>query len=129
MIDICGVQIDFDITSPTDLVRYKQAGERMEAEGEKFDYPEIAPSDPGFIDAFIEFINNMLQLYGNFIDDAFGEGYAERLLGDNPSLNRINDINDAIVDAMAAAGEAYGTKVSDQIKKYAPNRATRRAQK
>ena len=125
MITVNNVQLDFDITSPADVVRYKQAGEHMEAEGAALTMPTLAPDDPGFLDAYVEMLNNELRLYGNFIDEVFGDGVAEQLLGKNPSLNKVTEINEALSTAMETQGQEFGIK----LQKYKPNRATRRVQK
>lgn len=125
MIEVNNIQLDFDITSPSDIVRYKLAGERMEAEGANIALPTLAPDDPGFLDAYVDMLNAQLRLFGNFIDEVFGDGIAEQLLGNNPSLNKVNEINDALGAAMEAQGKEFGVK----MQKYKPNRATRRAKK
>lgn len=125
MIKVNNVQLDFDITSPSDVLRYKQAGERMEAEGAGVTLPTLAPDDPAFLDAYVEMLNGQLRLFGNFIDEVFGDGVAEQLLGNNPSLNKIAEINDALGAAMEEQGKEFGVK----LQKYKPNRATRRAGK
>lgn len=125
MIEVSNIQLDFDITSPSDVLRYKRAGERMEAEGAAIALPTLAPDDPGFLDAYVEMLNGQLRLFGNFIDEVFGEGVAEQLLGNNPSLNKVAEINDAMSVAMEAQGTEFGVK----LQKYKPNRATRRTKK
>ncbi|MFR9199348.1 MAG: DUF6673 family protein [Candidatus Gastranaerophilaceae bacterium] len=125
MIEVNNIQLDFDITSPSDVLRYKQAGERMEAEGANIALPTVVPDDPGFLDAYVEMLNAQLRLFGNFIDEVFGDGVAEQLLGNNPSLNKVAEINDALSNAMEAQGTEFGVK----LQKYKPNRATRRAKK
>lgn len=125
MIEINNVQLDFDITSPTDVLRYKQAGERMEAEGANIALPAVAPDDPSFLDAYVDMLNAQLRLFGNFIDEVFGDGVAQQLLGSNPSLNKVTEINDALALAMEAQGKDFGVK----LQKYKPNRATRRGKK
>ena len=122
MIEVNNIQLDFDITSPSDVLRYKQAGERMEAEGANIALPTLAPDDPGFLDAYVDALNAQLRLFGNFIDDVFGDGVAEKLLGHNPSLNKVTEINDALSAAMEAQGTEFGVK----LQKYKPNRTTRR---
>lgn len=125
MITVNNIQLDFDITSPTDVLRYKQAGEHMETEGAGITMPNISTDDPKFLDAYVEMLNTELRLFGNFIDEVFGDGTAEQLLGNNPSLNKVAEINDALGDAMEAQGKEFGIK----LQKYKPNRATRRAGK
>lgn len=125
MIKVNNIQLDFDITSPADVLRYKQAGERMEADGANIALLTLAPDDPGFLDAYVDMLNAQLRLFGNFIDEVFGDGVAEQLLGHNPSLNKVAEINDALGAAMEAQGNEFGVK----LQKYKPNRATRRAKK
>ncbi|MCL1789864.1 MAG: hypothetical protein FWG40_00645 [Peptococcaceae bacterium] len=121
--NVKGLEIDFDITSPADVKRYKEAGEKMEAAGESITFPALPTDDPGFMDEYIEMLNLELIAFGNFLDDAFGEGVAGKLLGDNPSLNKIVDVNDALKEAMDAQSKALGVR----LQKYQPNRAQRRA--
>ena len=97
----------------------------MEAEGANIALPTVVPDDPGFLDAYVEMLNAQLRLFGNFIDEVFGDGVAEQLLGNNPSLNKVAEINDALSNAMEAQGTEFGVK----LQKYKPNRATRRAKK
>ena len=122
MITVNGIQLDFDITSPTDVMRYKKAGEDMEAEAAAISLPNVSPDSPDFLDAYIEMLNCELRLFGNFVDDVYGDGVAEQLLGNNPSLNKVAEINDALEAAMEEHGNEFGIK----LKKYKPNRATRR---
>ncbi len=122
MLNINGIELNFDITSPSDIVRYKQAGEKMEAEGNAISMPALVTTDPGFMDAYIDMLNTELRLYGNFIDEVFGDGAAKKLMGNNPSLAKITEVNDAIEAAMEAQGKDFGVK----LQKYTPNRATRR---
>ena len=125
MITINGIELDFDITSPNDVLRYKKAGERMEAASEAVEHPAIDPADPSFLDAYIAMLNSELHLFGNFIDEVFGDGTADQLLGGNPSLNKIAEINDAMGAAFEIQGRDFGVK----LQKYKPNRATRREAK
>ncbi len=123
MIIVNDIQLDFDITSPSDVLRYKQAGEHMEAEAATIPPLVLDKNDPGFLDAYIGMLNGELRLFGNFLDDAFGDGVAKQLLGNNPSLNKVSEINDALSEALEAHGKDFGVK----LQKYKPNRATRRA--
>lgn len=120
-----GIELQFDITSPADVLRYKAAGEKMEAEGAKIAMPPLQPDDPAFLDTYVDLLNAQLRLFGDFIDEVFGAGVAAQLLGNNPSLNRVAEINDALGDAMEAQGKEFGVK----LQKYKPNRAMRRTAK
>ena len=122
MLTIKNLELDFDITSPADVLRYKQAGERMEEESSKISLSSIKPDDPKFLEKYIEMLNCELRIFGNFIDDVFGAGVAEQLLGNNPSLNKVAEINDAIGEAMEMQGNEFGVR----FQKYKPNRAARR---
>ncbi len=122
MLNIYDLELDFDITSPTDVLRYKQAGEHMEAAAAELHFPELTSDDPGFLDNYVNMLNSQLRLFGNFIDEVFGEGVAQKLLGGNPSLNRVTEVNEAISQAMAEQGKSFGVR----LQKYKPNRATRR---
>ena len=122
MLELNGIQLDFDITSPSDVMRYQQAGERMEAEGAALAYPAMAPEDPAFLDAYVEMLNGQLRIFGNFIDEVFGDGVARQLLGGNPSLSKVILINDALESALEQQGKEFGVR----LRKYKPNRATRR---
>lgn len=122
MITVNGVQLDFDITSPGDVTRYKQAGERMEAGSASVGRPDVPEDAPGFLDAYIEMLNGELRLYGDFLDEVFGDGVAERILGDNPSLLKVTEASDALGAALEQQGADFGVK----LQKYKPNRATRR---
>jgi hypothetical protein len=123
MIEVNGVQLDFDITSPADVLRYKQAGEHMEASGVDVALPTLAPDDPGFLDEYVNMLNGQLRLYGDFLDEVFGDGKAQMLLGSNPSLSKVTEINEAVSAALESQGKDFGVK----LQKYKPNRATRRA--
>lgn len=120
--EILGVKVDFDVTSPLDIKRYKDAGEAMEAKGNEVDLPDLKPDDPGYIDAYIEMLNAELLLFGDFIDEVFGDGVANELMDDNPSLNTIADVNDALVEAFGQQGKETGVRFT----KYTPNRKARR---
>ena len=122
MLKVFDLELDFDITSPADVMRYKTAGEVMEAAADSITLPTVPEDDPEFINQYYAMLNDELRLFGDFIDEVFGDGIANRLLGRNPSLNRVTDINDALGAAMETQGREYGAKVQ----KYTPNRATRR---
>lgn len=125
MLKVKGVELNFDITAPGDLIRYKAAGEKMEALADQTDYPVISPEEPGFLDGYIEMLNRELKLFGDFLDEVFGDGIAAQLMGNEPSLSKVIEINDAVGDALEAQGKEIGVK----LQKYKPNRATRRSAK
>lgn len=120
---ILDVEVSFDITSPTDVLRYNEAGKRMEAEAVNIPgLPEdMDAGDSEFLDAWMEMLNAELRLFGNFIDEVFGDDVAEKLLGNNPSLSRVMEINDALSRAMENQGREFGV----QLKKYTPDKRRR----
>ena len=123
MITLRGIELDFDITSPTDVMRYKTAIERMQTESEGLTAPTVSSEDPNFLDEYAAVLNSELRAFGNFIDDLFGDGVAEQLLSNNPSLSKVYDIVDALNEAM----EVHGKEFEIKLNKYTPNRAARRA--
>ena len=80
-----GIELNFDITSPSDVLRYKAAGERMEAEGAKIAMPSLQPDDPNFLNTYVDMLNAQLRLFGDFLDEVFGGGVAQQLLGTTPA--------------------------------------------
>lgn len=129
MIHINGVDIDFDITSPRDMMRYNQAGIKMTEAADAVAAPSVDSSDPAYLDEYIAMLNGLLNLYGNFIDDVFGDGVAEKLLTDNPSLTKLIDVDDALGEALEGQGKSFGARMTTRFSKYTPNRATKRANK
>jgi len=125
MIVVNGIELDFDITSPLDVKRYRDAGERMNEEGRKINLPAVAADDPAFLNAYVEMLNCELRLFGDFLDDVFGEGVAEQLLGSNPSINKVNKVLDAFGKAIEKQGNEFGIT----LQKYTPNRAARRSKR
>ncbi|MDL2318068.1 hypothetical protein LJC74_03105 [Eubacteriales bacterium OttesenSCG-928-A19] len=124
MITIKGVEIDFNITSPADILRLHEAQEKAaqrEAQAK-------APTDtnaPDYLIKYAGWLNELLNAFGNFIDDAFGDGVAEQLLTNNPSLDKIFDVNDELEKALGD----HAKQITARFNKYKPNRATRRASK
>jgi len=122
-LNINGVELDFDFTNPDDLIRYRAAMERlegvdMEALGDSSD----ALDDAEAFTAYVTTLKDMLGRFSAFLDEAFGEGTATKLIGNKPSLRKITEIQDAIntgADAQNQALEAHYAK-------YTPNRASRR---
>ena len=119
---INGVKVEFDFTSPADIARYKQAAEIKAEKAANIPEPTVPIDDPAFLDEYIEMLNQSLKIYGDFIDEVFGDGIANQLLGDNPSLTKILETDDAIEKAMEQQGKSLG----EAMRKYTPNRATRR---
>lgn len=124
MITIKGIEIDFNITSPADILRLHEA-QATAAQREEQAKAPTNTSDPDYLPKYAGWLNELLNAFGNFIDDAFGDGIAERLLTNNPSLDMIFDVNDELERAL---GE-HAKQITQRFNKYKPNRATRRAGK
>ena len=123
MLDIHGVQIDFDITCPQDLRRYRSAGEKMKSAAQDIcEPPDGTASDEAF-DQYVAFIETQCRLATDFIDEAFGEGVCDQLLGPKTSLDKLLDLCDEIGRAV----EQQGSQLEIKLTRYKPNRTTRRA--
>ena len=122
MITVQGLQIDFDITSPGDIQRLNAAQE-VAAEKEKNITAPTDTDSPTYLQAYASWLNQLLNIFGNFIDDAFGDGIAEQLLTNNPSITKMLDVNDALENALGEHAKQFAARFN----KYAPNRATRRS--
>lgn len=125
MLTIRDLELDFDLTSPGDMLRLDKA--QKAAVAKEADLPE-APADkddPEYLIKYAEWLNGLLNIFGNFIDDAFGDGVAEHLLTNNPSLTKMFDINDELEAALGSHVQV----VTNKFAKYKPNRASRRGKK
>ena len=117
---IFDLDVDFDFTSPKDVLRYKQASEKKSARAAEVPNPTVPITDPKYIDEYLEMINQTLRIYGDFLNEAFGEGTAEELLGDNPSITKSLEVQEAIEKAFEKQGKELGLAMA----KYMPNQAT-----
>ena len=59
---INGVKMDFDFTSPTDLLRYKQAAEVKAERAAAIPEPTVPVDDPDFLDQYIDMLNQSLKI-------------------------------------------------------------------
>lgn len=122
MITINGIDIDFDITSPRDLLRLDAAEKAVTEKASALPGPPQDKSAPDYLVQYARWLDSLLNLFGNFIDGAFGDGVAEKLLTGNPSLTRVMEVNEQLSKVLDGHVEAVTSKFS----KYKPNRATRR---
>ncbi len=125
MLKVLDTELDFDITSPDDLDRYIRANEKMVAQAAQL--PPMPQTTVGLANlrAYQEWVAANCRQITDWIDDIFGEGTANKLLGPKTSLSAILDTYDALKAAVTAQGEAVGAR----LRQFAPNRATRRAKK
>jgi len=124
MIKLFDLELDFDMTSPTDVMRYRDARDKAEKLAEVITYPDN-PDALGYLDNYVAALNAELKVFGDFVDDVFGDGVANKLLGSNPSLTKMLDVNDEMEKAIGQSGKDFDLK----MRKYTPNRAARRANK
>lgn len=124
MIHIKGIEIDFNITSPSDILRLHEAQEKAAQREAQATAPSDT-NDPDYLLKYAGWLNELLNTFGNFIDDAFGDGVAEKLLTNNPSLDMLFDVNDELEKALGV----HVKTITSRFDKYKPNRATRRAKK
>lgn len=123
MLNINGIELDFDITSPEDLRRYRAAGEKMAAaELPDPPHPGEALTDAD-MEQYIAYLEAQCRLLTDFIDEAFGGDVCNRLLGPKTSLDKLL----SLCDALGAAVEEQSKSVGVKIVRYAPNRASRRS--
>jgi len=127
MLKVKDHEIDFDITAPADLRRYLEATAAMEQAAA--DLPPMPPQEElnsaTGLASYTAYITGQCTLLTDFIDNAFGAGTCNALLGPKTSLDKLVDVADALRDAVAAQGRRTG----ERIAAYLPNRATRRATK
>lgn len=115
-------EIDFDLTSPDDMMRYRAAGEKMaEASARMPEPPQYVETPQGF-DRYIAFLQQYCHILTDFLDSAFGDGTCNALLGPKTSLAALMDVCDELGDAV----EAQGNDIGMRIQKYIPNRKIRR---
>lgn len=124
MLTVLGKEIDFDVTSPTDMQRY------LDAEAAMRKAAAALPPDPNpatmktmeGLQAYQAHLAVQCKLLTDFIDAAFGDGTCNALLGPKTSLSTLLDVMDALRDAISGQGVQYAQRLAA----YKPNRATRR---
>lgn len=117
--NINGIDLNFDFTSPTDMMRYRTAATRLAKRAAEIPDLPTSTDDPQYMEKYIDMLNGTLKVYGDFVDEVFGDGTANKLLGDNPSMAKVLEIRAAIDEAL----EQEGRKLGAQMAKYIPNRA------
>ena len=125
MIKILDKEIDFDMTSPLDAKRYFDGVENMEKKSIASNPFTGTEDEKKYVTEYIEWLNGQLKIFGDFIDDVFGDGIANELLGLNPSLTKVTEIFTILDKELEKQGEFAAKKLYN----YVPNRATRRSKK
>lgn len=125
MLKVLDTELDFDITSPDDLDRYIRASEKMAAQAAQLPPVPHGLNGLGDLKAYQAWVAANCKQITDWVDDIFGEGTANKLLGPKTSLSKILDLYDAIRDAAGQQGE----EIALHVRQFAPNRATRRGRK
>ena len=122
MLKIREYEFDFDISAPGDLEKYLHSCEVM-AEKEKL-APKMPTDvqDPQYMQDYYKWLSAYCTILTDWIDDILGDGACNKLLGPKTSLSGLMNVYDEISEAATAQGNAIG----QNIRKYMPNRATRR---
>ena len=78
--------------------------------------------DPQYMQDYYKWLSAYCKILTDWIDDILGDGACNKLLGPKTSLSGLMNVYDEISEAATAQGNAIG----QHIRKYMPNRATRR---
>lgn len=123
MIQVNGINLDFDITCPDDLRRYANAMHLAEEADKSLPAAPASVATKKDFEQYIEFCTGFCKMLTDFIDTAFGDGTCDKLLGSRTSMETLFATYNALGAAVEKSGETFGIAV----KTYMPNRATRRA--
>lgn len=119
-LNINGVALDFDFTSPDDLMRYQAALDNMQELDATETIIDDTLSDAACFTAYVTVVKEMIQKFSDFLDEAFGSGTAAKLIGERPSLEKIVEIQEAI----SAAADAQSKVLEMRYAQYTPTRST-----
>lgn len=122
MMNLRGHEFDFDISCPEDLERYLRCSEEMTQKAASAPPMPADMTYPHGLRAYTDWMAAYVRLLTDWIDGIFGDGACNKLLGPKTSLSNVMSLCDEIGEAAVQQGNAVGL----QIKKYMPNRATRR---
>lgn len=123
MIIINGIEIDFNMSAPSDVLRMGEAQERAE---KRETAPAPNPDDPDYLQKYANWLDSIIDIFADFLDDLFGAGVSKKLMVGKKSLEMIFDLNDELEKALGVHVKSVTSKTGS---KYKPNRATRRAGK
>lgn len=113
MVTINGVDLDFDILDADVLERYETALQKMNE--------TINENAEGESNA--DAIRRQCRAVFAFFDTTFAPGTAKSVFGNKTNLGVCLDAFEQVVEAYQAQNE----QLNQRVKKYAPNRAARRA--
>lgn len=116
MLDINGVQLDFNLYDADLVERYEEANDKL---------IEKISNDQNFAGLRLhENIRLQCQIVDDFFDSTFGEGTAEKLFKGKADLKMHSEAFSIVV----AETKKFESKVLEENRKYSPNRVDRRAQ-
>ncbi len=119
MLTVYNTPLDFDITCPEDILRYNKAVAKMSEQKTIADKKEQGKNEAdGDIKEYAEYLRQECDVVINFIDDVFGEGTCNKLMGEKSSLSALIDLCDEITVAVKNSTKEAEKKLA----KYEPNR-------
>ena len=114
MLEINGVELEFDILDVDIAERYSAAGEELQARMQELDLETLSDVEAIRQECFIVF---------DYFDEIFGEGTAKAIFGERTNLGKCLDAMEQLAESAAAQRKVFQEKMA----KYKPNRAQRRA--
>ncbi len=117
MLTVYNTLLDFDITCPEDLMRYNSAIAHLN-EHKKKTKNAGTTHDENSMNSYVEFLRQECDVVINFIDEVFGEGTCNKLLGEKSSLSSLIDLCDEIAIAVKSSAKCTEKKFA----RYEPNR-------
>lgn len=122
MMEVRGVRLEFDITCPEDLRRYRRCSEELERRDACAPPMPRKVETPDEQEAYIAWMTAMCGSLTDWIDGVFGDGASNALLGERTSLSGIL----ALCEELRAAAEAQGKALGEHLQSFVPNRGTHR---
>lgn len=117
---IRGHVFKFDMGNPRDAQKLEKAQARAEKQDKlapPYPYTKgVMPKQDEATPSYEAFLNAQLRIYGDFLDDLLGKGAADTLLGDNPSLHDMDDVQQQLVAELTNSAR----HVAAVINRYAP---------
>ncbi len=114
MLEINGVELEFDILDADIAERYSAAGEELQAKLQELDLETLSDAEALRQECYLVF---------DYFDEIFGEGTAKAIFKERTNLGRCLDAMDQLAECATAQRKVFNEKMG----KYKPNRAQRRA--
>ncbi len=119
MLVVHNIPLDFDITCPEDLFRYNNALLNLQKQKKPYK-SSVSTSKNNNITEYAEFLKQECKTVTDFIDNVFGGGTCNKLLGDKASLTNLMDLCDEITLAI----KDQTKNAQKRFSRYEPNRKT-----